>query len=103
MSILEMYETGSDIMQIAKKTKNKPSYVISQLVKEGIISKRSEARGYKKYISTDEYKENIKKFEAQKQNGNETKKTKFKVNELSLERRISALEKTIRELKKETE
>jgi uncharacterized protein len=52
----DYYDTQNDIIKIAKNYKVEIYQVVSLLVKNKLISKRDEARGYDKYKETDEYK-----------------------------------------------
>jgi hypothetical protein len=55
----DYYDTRNDIIKIANNYKVETYKVVSLLVKNKIISKRDEARGYDKYKETDEYKKKI--------------------------------------------
>lgn len=58
--LLEYQDIKLDIITIAKNYKIKPWQVVSVLMKNGVIVKRDQARGFEKYKETDEYKNNIK-------------------------------------------
>ena len=55
----DYYDTQNDIIKIANNYKVETYKVVSLLVKNKIISKRDEARGYDTYKETDEYKKKI--------------------------------------------
>ena len=59
--IKEYSELTNDIMNIATLNNIKPWEVISLLVRNKIILKREQARGYEKYKETDDYKSKLKK------------------------------------------
>ena len=60
--ILEEYKNEeNDIITISHLNNIKPFQVISVLNRHKIILKRVDARGYNKYIETDEYKKSLKK------------------------------------------
>jgi hypothetical protein len=59
--IKEYSELTNDIMNIATLNNIKPWEVISLLVRNKIILKREQARGYEKYKETDDYKNKLKK------------------------------------------
>ena len=62
MKIIEQYKnTNNDILSISKKNKIKTYQVVSLLLKNKIINKRVDARGYDKYKETEEYKNKINK------------------------------------------
>lgn len=60
--ILQQYEDiNKDIMTISEENNIRPWEVVSLLVRNKIIIKRVEARGYDIYKETDEYKNNCNK------------------------------------------
>lgn len=58
--LLDYQDIKMDILTIASKLNIMPWQVISVLMKQGVIVKRDQARGFNKYKETDEYKNNIK-------------------------------------------
>ena len=59
--IKDYKDTEDDIMSISLTNNVKPFEVVSLLVRNKIISKRGDARGYDKYKETEEYKNKITK------------------------------------------
>jgi hypothetical protein len=58
--LLEYQDLKKDIMLIASNNEIRPWQVVSVLMKNIVIVKRDQARGYDKYKETEEYKKNIK-------------------------------------------
>lgn len=58
--LLDYQDIKMDILTIALKNNILPWQVVSVLMKNGVIIKRDQARGFDKYKETDEYKNNIK-------------------------------------------
>jgi hypothetical protein len=58
--LLDYQNLKNDILTIAPKYNIRPWQVVSVLMKNGVIVKRDQSRGYDKYKETDEYKTNIK-------------------------------------------
>jgi hypothetical protein len=58
--LLDYQNLKNDILTIAPKYNIRPWQVVSVLMKNGVIVKRDQSRGYDKYKETDEYKNNIK-------------------------------------------
>ena len=81
-----------DVLYISKKLNVPVGAIISHLVKEKKINKRSEAKGYSKYIKTDAY---IGKVQA---NANRPKSQfdVFKIETDDLRERIKVLEDYIK-------
>ena len=57
--LLEYQNIEKDIMDIAEDNKIRPWQVVSVLMKNNILVKRDQARGYDKYKETEEYKSKI--------------------------------------------
>jgi hypothetical protein len=60
-NIINDYNSDNDIMLISESYNVRPWEVVSLLIKNKIITKRDQAKGYDKYKETNEYKQKLEK------------------------------------------
>lgn len=91
----KLYNDASlDIMKISQMHGRTPGAIISRLVKNKHVTKRELARGYKKYVNSDLYKEIVSKNKEKKKKKEEERRD----NVEEIKKDVEEIKNSIKEL-----